>query len=48
MTCKAGIVARDGIEPSTFRFSVGRSYQLSYLAVPRKVISQLASRIDRP
>ena len=25
-------VARDGIEPSTFRFSVGRSYQLSYLA----------------
>ena len=26
-------VARDGIEPSTFRFSVGRSYQLSYLAV---------------
>jgi hypothetical protein len=26
-------VARDGVEPSTFRFSVGRSYQLSYLAV---------------
>ena len=26
------MVARDGIEPSTFRFSVGRSYQLSYLA----------------
>jgi hypothetical protein len=26
------VVARDGIEPSTFRFSVGRSYQLSYLA----------------
>ena len=26
-------MARDGIEPSTFRFSVGRSYQLSYLAV---------------
>ncbi len=25
-------VARDGVEPSTFRFSVGRSYQLSYLA----------------
>ncbi len=28
------MVARDGVEPSTFRFSVGRSYQLSYLAVP--------------
>ncbi len=26
-------VARDRIELSTFRFSVGRSYQLSYLAV---------------
>ena len=25
-------VARGGIEPPTFRFSVGRSYQLSYLA----------------
>ena len=31
-------VARDGIEPSTFRFSVGRSYQLSYLAGTPKVI----------
>ena len=31
-------VARDGIEPSTFRFSVGRSYQLSYLAGTSKVI----------
>ena len=26
------VVARDGVEPSTFRVSVGRSYQLSYLA----------------
>lgn len=26
------MVARDGVEPSTFRVSVGRSYQLSYLA----------------
>ena len=25
-------VARAGIEPATFRFSGGRSYQLSYLA----------------
>ncbi len=28
-----GSVARGGVEPPTFRFSVGRSYQLSYLAV---------------
>ncbi len=27
------VVARGGVEPPTFRFSVGRSYQLSYLAV---------------
>ncbi len=26
------VVARVGIEPTTFRFSGGRSYQLSYLA----------------
>jgi hypothetical protein len=25
-------VARAGVEPATFRFSGGRSYQLSYLA----------------
>ncbi len=34
------MVARAGIEPATFRFSGGRSYQLSYLAgrhrVPRR------------
>jgi hypothetical protein len=28
------VVARAGIEPATFRFSGGRSYRLSYLAVP--------------
>ena len=28
-----GLVARGGVEPPTFRFSVGRSYQLSYLAL---------------
>ena len=35
LACKGSLwlVARDGVEPSTFRFSVGRSYQLSYLAV---------------
>ena len=27
-----GVVARGGVEPPTFRFSGGRSYQLSYLA----------------
>jgi hypothetical protein len=27
-------VARGGVEPPTYRFSGGRSYQLSYLAVP--------------
>ena len=26
-------MARGGVEPPTFRFSVGRSYQLSYLAL---------------
>ena len=26
------LVARGGVEPPTFRVSVGRSYQLSYLA----------------
>ena len=31
-------MARGGVEPPTFRFSVGRSYQLSYLArwLPRE------------
>jgi|JI6StandDraft_1071083.scaffolds.fasta_scaffold01624_16 hypothetical protein len=34
----AVVVARGGVEPPTFRFSVGRSYQLSYLArwLPRE------------
>ena len=27
-------MARGGVEPPTYRFSGGRSYQLSYLAVP--------------
>ena len=40
LTCVNNVVARDGIEPSTFRFSGGRSYRLSYLAgrqrVPRR------------
>ena len=32
VTCENLTVARVGIEPTTFRFSGGRSYQLSYLA----------------
>lgn len=28
------MVARGGVEPPTYRFSGGRSYQLSYLAKP--------------
>ena len=35
LACGGDGVARDRIELSTFRFSVGRSYQLSYLAVER-------------
>ncbi len=27
------VVVRGGVEPPTFRFSVGRSYQLSYLTM---------------
>ena len=30
------VVARGGVEPPTYRFSGGRSYQLSYLAVPAR------------
>ena len=33
LRCNGSVVARGGVEPPTFRFSVGRSYQLSYLAV---------------
>lgn len=29
---KSNVVARGGVEPPTYRFSGGRSYQLSYLA----------------
>jgi hypothetical protein len=39
-------VARAGIEPATFRFSGGRSYQLSYLAGRRQ--SNGASPHRRP
>jgi hypothetical protein len=35
-------VARGGVEPPTFRFSVGRSYQLSYLAVSFVMLTRRA------
>ena len=34
-------VARAGIEPATFRFSGGRSYQLSYLARRHAAVATL-------
>jgi hypothetical protein len=37
------MVARAGIEPATFRFSGGRSYQLSYLARRHRCV--LAPRV---
>jgi len=33
-------VARVGVEPTTFRFSGGRSYQLSYLAGPSPAVKR--------
>ena len=36
-------VARAGIEPATFRFSGGRSYQLSYLAGRASCLAVLAT-----
>ena len=40
-------VARAGIEPATYRFSGGRSYQLSYLATPCKGSAQNIARRSR-
>ena len=37
------MVARAGIEPATFRFSGGRSYQLSYLAGRHKCLAAMAT-----
>ena len=37
------MVARAGIEPATFRFSGGRSYQLSYLAGRASCLAVLAT-----
>ena len=42
----ASDVARAGIEPATFRFSGGRSYQLSYLAGRHRVSNRSASPLD--
>ena len=40
------MVARGGVEPPTFRFSVGRSYQLSYLAIASAPRAALTSGPD--
>jgi hypothetical protein len=42
------MVARGGVEPPTFRFSVGRSYQLSYLAVPHSQSARDRLRLATP
>ena len=36
-------VVRGGVEPPTFRFSGGRSYQLSYLTVPEPLAAERRS-----
>ena len=40
------VVVRGGVEPPTFRFSGGRSYQLSYLTVPEPLAAE--RRSSRP
>lgn len=40
------MVARAGIEPATFRFSGGRSYQLSYLAGRHRLLQTELPRRD--
>ncbi len=42
------MVARAGIEPATFRFSGGRSYQLSYLALTAPANTQHFHRVLVP
>src|SRR5690349_1474911 len=42
------MVARGGVEPPTFRFSVGRSYQLSYLANEREAYRDRSGPPNRP
>ncbi len=44
----ASDVARAGIEPATFRFSGGRSYQLSYLAGRHPDMGMAPRRIGDP
>ena len=42
------VVARGGVEPPTFHFSGGRSYQLSYLAAPLCVSGPETSDAGQP
>jgi hypothetical protein len=37
---RLSVVARGGVEPPTYRFSGGRSYQLSYLAESPAVLTE--------
>ena len=43
LSCINNRVARAGIEPATFRFSGGRSYQLSYLAGRHVCLAAMAT-----
>ena len=36
-------MVRGGVEPPTFRFSGGRSYQLSYLTLPMRLKASTAA-----
>jgi hypothetical protein len=44
INCGAELVVRGGVEPPTFRFSGGRSYQLSYLTKAATVFPDLDRR----
>jgi hypothetical protein len=46
MNCASELVVRGGVEPPTFRFSGGRSYQLSYLT--KAATGSLTCTIGRP
>src|SRR5690606_27015608 len=45
---RRGLVGRGGVEPPTFRFSGGRSYQLSYLPWCGRASREHHNRVGRP